>query len=786
MTIAPPEDRARIGLERRLLAALFLLLGIFYAWLIFARRLPRGHDTLSLSYLLQYLFLGQSSSDGGIPLWLPYSTHGSPTSWYVGLGGGLLQNTLLLFGLPQGCNALPLFHLGLLFDEVLLLLGAWWLGKFFYRSPWARFFVAASLLGSTFWAEQIWHNHRAVFCIPLVLALFLEFLGTGGRRFLFLGLNLLCLQFLAGIPYTAVMTILITGTYLIVYVVVFRRRLRLAWPRLRPRPIDALILITHLALLACIHYTLTSGTGEIAFHQPGRSPDGRVTLDQFLSYGDTLDPTRYADLLLGISPLRDFTLYFGVAAVPLALLGLALRPGRTTYYVALTLALVFLLSLGYLSIVGMIAFYAAPPVQFYRYLCASAVHLKIPLLLLAGFGIEGLLRLGPDSRPLIRRMAGAMGLLALICGLCAFTYARHREPVVDLPRLVQTPVPGLGTSRNFDAPESLGAALGGTGLAALALAVVLAALARRPRWLPALVAALIAVQTGDLLRWRLQLFLQRTAALNDEQYALQKIRPLPWIPRRSAESPEPRRAAAFAPAFFEDGAAYDVAENYFHRDPPASSQTSPFWMSSLDLLLRAYARQPLDTTPVVRPAIWRGVPLRPPYDKVIGQAFGKLQVFSTAHAVDSDAKMAELMNRSEFRGDVLLIAPPAYGGASDGDLKLEAQERLAAGIEVESFHANSMRVKVSVPADRPGGWLLYCDAWHPQWRAWVNGNPAPLSRAFLAYKAVPLQPGMNVVDFQFFAPFRLWTFRLGALNCALWVLGLIAFIVWRGLRRGRA
>jgi hypothetical protein len=765
-------DPKQRSLERRLLAALFLLLGLYYAWLLITRRLPRGHDTLA-AYVLQYLFLVQSSQGGSVPFWLPYSTHGSVTSWHFLPGSGLLTQALLLVGVPQGANAFPIFQLGMLLEEIVLLVGTWRLGAFFFRSPAARFFVTLSMVGSSFWAEQIWHNHRVLYAIPLILSFLYQFLEDGRRLPLFLGLNLLALQFLGNAPYSTVMTILITGIYLGGYVALFRRRFD--WTRLRPRPVDGVILLVNLAVVACFYLTLTSGTQEAAIAPSGRNADGTVSLDHYMTFAGALGPVRFLDLLLGTSPLRDFTLYFGVAAVPLAILGIALRPGRPTLHFALGLVLVAFLSVGYLSCVAMVLYYSAPPVHFYRYLCVVGVHVRIPLLFLAGFGVEGLLHVGSWERPLLRKTAAALAALGIVCGACALFYLRDREPPLDLPHLVQTPIPILGTSQGSDASGFLAGIFGGTSIAAFGLAAVLALRTRRPEWAPLLAGALLVFQAADLARWRFQLTRQRTRPLTDEQYALQELRPIPYVPRRA---PDERRARVLAPAFFDDGAAYETADAYFHRDPPASSLPCSFWSRPMDLLLRAYAGAPLDGPTPVRPAILRGT-VRPPFDKLIGLSMDKLQVFSRAHVVGNDALMASLLNDEEFHGDVLLIAP-TEGVSALSAIPLDANERLDVACVVESFDANAIRIKVAAPSP---AWLLYCDAWHPDWRALVNGRSVAPARAFLAYKAVPLEPGDNVVEFRMAPPVRIWTFRVTAVNAALWVLGVIALAAAAFARR---
>lgn len=765
---AEPLPATQRSLERRLLAVLFVLLGLSTAWLILSRRLPRGHDTL-MAYVIQYLFVSHSAQGAGIPFWLPYSAHGYLTNLFVGTGGGFVQTSLLLVGVPAGASMLTIFHLGMLFEEILLLVGTWRLGGHFYRSPYARFLVTASVVGSSFWAEQIWHNHRAIYAVPLILSFFHAFLETGRRRHLFLAVNLLLLQFLGNAFYTVVLTGLVILLYLVVYAVVFRGRLRANWPELRPRPLDALLLLANVALLGCFYLTFTSGSQQIPVAHTGRNPDGTVSLTQFLTFAGGLHPVRYLDLVLGIGPVRDFTLFFGVAAVPLAILGAALRPGKTALHFSACLVLVFFLSLGYLSCIAAMAYAAVPPLRFYRYLCVSAVHVRIPLLFLAGLGIEGLLRSGPGDARLLKRTALALGILGLLTGLLSTGYWSGRSPAFDVPLLVRTPTPTLAGSAGSEDPRYLAGILTGTCLVAFALAGALWLHARRPRWGAALAVALVLVQTADLARWRIQLTRDRTGPLTDEQQAVQAIAPLPYVPRRAPVSAEDPRARTMMPDFFDSGAMQDTVENYFHRDPPASPFTSVIWMPSLDLLLRAYTRTPLDGAGGALPTVWRRS-VRPPYGKLIGLEKDKLQVFAKAHPVDGDDRMAALLNRAEFQGDVLLIAEAGAGASPP----IEANERLDVPCRVESFDANGIRVRVAAPN---GAWLYYSDAWHPDWTATVNGRQVPVSRAFLAYKAVPLYGGENLVEFRMVSPVRLWTFRVLAINAALWVLGVLALAV---------
>jgi hypothetical protein len=69
-----------------------------------------------------------------------------------------------------------------------------------------------------------------------------------------------------------------------------------------------------------------------------------------------------------------------------------------------------------------------------------------------------------------------------------------------------------------------------------------------------------------------------------------------------------------------------------------------------------------------------------------------------------------------------------------------------------------------------GTWLYYADVWHPSWHATVNGENVVVSKANLAYKAVPLNEGENIVQFRFDST-PLWLSQLFLnWNALLWVL----------------
>jgi hypothetical protein len=102
----------------------------------------------------------------------------------------------------------------------------------------------------------------------------------------------------------------------------------------------------------------------------------------------------------------------------------------------------------------------------------------------------------------------------------------------------------------------------------------------------------------------------------------------------------------------------------------------------------------------------------------------------------------------------------------------------AAGEERAAVITEYGAERVLMTAEGPG-YLVLTDAYYPGWVARVDGEPTPILRADLMFRAVALGPGTHAVEFVY-APSSV---RVGmAVSGAAW-LGLVAALVW--VARGR-
>lgn len=72
--------------------------------------------------------------------------------------------------------------------------------------------------------------------------------------------------------------------------------------------------------------------------------------------------------------------------------------------------------------------------------------------------------------------------------------------------------------------------------------------------------------------------------------------------------------------------------------------------------------------------------------------------------------------------------------------------RRAGRAAILSYRNTEILVETESP---DGGWLVLNDVWHPWWQADVNGEPAPIRRANVLFRAVEVPPGKSRVRFVF-------------------------------------
>jgi hypothetical protein len=80
-------------------------------------------------------------------------------------------------------------------------------------------------------------------------------------------------------------------------------------------------------------------------------------------------------------------------------------------------------------------------------------------------------------------------------------------------------------------------------------------------------------------------------------------------------------------------------------------------------------------------------------------------------------------------------------------------------VEVIGFSPNQIEMKINNNSNCEG-WLLYLDAYAPDWKATIDGNPTEVYRANIGFKAIRISQGTHDVQMRYFPLQVMWGFAL--------------------------
>jgi len=197
----------------------------------------------------------------------------------------------------------------------------------------------------------------------------------------------------------------------------------------------------------------------------------------------------------------------------------------------------------------------------------------------------------------------------------------------------------------------------------------------------------------------------------------------------------------------------------------ARATSSPRWQRLLNLRLILIQREYQEIPPYMRP-VYQGVTntvLENLAALPRATVVGRYEVVQPAKAIIDSVAVGAL--------------DPAEVTYLESDPGLTLGPVDGATATVTAYHLNDVTVEV----DSPGpGLLRLADQWYPDWKATVDGAPAPIYRADYLLRAVPVPAGRHTVVFRF---------QSAAIRNGL-VLTLISFVLILGLlfagwRQGR-
>ncbi|MBF0485018.1 MAG: hypothetical protein HQL16_00735 [Candidatus Omnitrophica bacterium] len=755
----------------------------FHLWLILTHRIPIGHEGLTY-FIYQYFFLNNAVFTGQIPQWMPYIGHGEIASVEFASQASLGQN--LFFPLAPFLKAIPfnvIFDINFFIDHLLLIAGGWLLAGQYYRSGWTKFFVVLSLTGSVIWSTQVWFNFHFYYAFPLILYFFHRFLETYKWRYFIAAGNLLAFQTLGGAAYLFPVASLTLFIYLFSFVLTNRADfLKQTFPKkFWVKAIPSLVVVGVGLLLA--FGVLYAGHNEMIFYAHGRGRDNIVPLDKFLEHGGNLTLNKWLELILGVSPALDYTLYIGLLGAVFFILG-AVICFRSRYRM-LVYSAAFLLAISVGSFVAVCAYYVWPFMKIYRHLALISPIIKMLVIFIAGFGFERFI-LSPSD--VFQKIASQVRLIILGFALLAISLLvlEVYSPgiIKKIPFFLVDPgglyldkgqnvhlIPGLPVLPTKDSFVVF--RIFDVLLFSLLIIFLLKLSKKRTEWL---IVFLLCFHVLDLYGYKFSEVSRRSFVVSPSDQKFLKFEKPIFSYRRSEGLFITNDRAGFLKRFPNSNGSPNTGYNTFaFADEIGSTFLINYLQKDFDLYLRAVNHQDFSDRVVFPKGLVPYKYLKFPENKAARKMSGldedKIQFYKNVSFFDNEKSLFQVMSDEKFHGDVPLIL--AKGNFSS--VPWNGSEHIYPRYQVLRFDANTLELEVELSSP---AWVYIAENFSKNWGATVNGEKSRIYRANLAYQALPLTAGHNRIVFNFFNWQMVMQYYFWIAISYIWAFVLI-YLLWR-------
>jgi len=693
---------------------------------------PR-HDTM---YVFEnfYFFYNEFFFNNNLPQWMPYGIYGitSGTAQIATLTPA--DYLVFAFGkLFAIKNVIALFKSAVLLDQLIFLSGIYFLSHFFFKRKIVVLMVCLAAFCSMEWFHQYYFNFKLYNLFPWVIYWGVLFWESRRAVFFWMAGVTVVLWALGSWYYFSILWFWLMAVMGVALFMTTPGSLRGLSCRFRS---DVIGMVIFFALLAAYGFFLKNSFHEVAVLTRSTVANSLLT---FIRYGGTarLD-LAVSWLFLGF-PLHvplgstlDNTAYAGMITAFFFLWAVFFV--RQKYFCSILAGFVFLVWLSFGGLLTITAYFL-PGFQYYRHVGLVYPLAKILMVLGAGFGLVDFFKKSWKVR-IINFLVVSTAVFLLI-DVSFFS----REAIISLvdPAVLADFLDG-----------NLGSIVFRFGIYYVAFQVLLvvilvaalgAQLKKQPFPYDSLEKAIgvifVAIIALELFSFQKALYDQSPRLPPKSLAALKgaQVSETFFIDRRSFEpTTEHQRLATL----LKEGT---IAEHSVkHGSFLAFAQMDTGGEGTQVVLLNAHVRKFANADFSERPG----------YKRVIGMEEPKLRLMTIARMFPGDQDAEDFMRTCPQLDKVLVLtgSDKMKDVASPGSTEVS---ELPGDIEVHRFTTDQLDLTVDIKEPN-GAWLVYADAYHSGWRAYVDGVQRAVYKAYLAFKAVRVPQGRHQVRFAFFSP----------------------------------
>ncbi|MCM8810009.1 MAG: hypothetical protein NC934_07605 [Candidatus Omnitrophica bacterium] len=695
------------------------------------------HDTMA-SFQIFYHVYSELFYNHQLPHWIPYGAYGIPSDfWQLHFLTPFSYFTMLIGLLMKIKNTLFLFKISIFFEQIIFLLGTYLLARLLFKRKSTIFIICLLAIGSTVWHIQILFNFRMYYLFPLTLFFVFAFFFKKQPKFIWLA-GITKLIWLFGNPQYFICLWLFV--FLVISAIFFIKDRDLKRHFFSYTFENIFYLSIFFSLLFIYIFFYKNILSFIALIE--RSGSYRNSLKDFLTYAGNPEFRVLLKSFIFMRPIFlplgsgfDNTVYIGI--IPIFFFVYAILTVRTISFLAFLSATGVLIWLSFGGIFSGLVYYLFPIISYYRHIGLVFGLVKILILFCAGFGLEKFWTL-----PLKKNLFYIF-LTFIIFIFLVDLFSFRIEIYSFLIKLV-----------NFKT-------MFGLYIFLVAVIFFLYKWRKSFQFIIKKLSEFIIIVFCFFNMWSFQKAVFNLSSKLPPSYThfldTFLVNQLKFQEQR-LEYPLNERSQNALKLITMPGslAIYSWAAFSFLQFDPCKEH---FRISMLSEGVNRLLKIKYNNNTVLK--------------RLLGCNYPKLRLVPNAVFCDSLKEAIETTQKIENIDNVVVIRinkkeKPLLSA-------FQTQQKDAKGeIKVIEFNSNEIVISVKV-FDDPGLWLVYSDAFHPRWYVTVNGKKDKIYEAYLAFKAIYLKKGDNIVKLKFHPGFFCITTILVAIFCIL--LSIVIMVI---------
>ncbi|QSB01903.1 hypothetical protein JWZ98_02790 [Methylomonas sp. EFPC1] len=723
-------------------------------WTLAAANLPLAHDTMINFQMFGTVYREFLLSDE-FPLWLPFTSQGVTADFaYAFTFTPAFYAAVFLGKLFSVTDTLLLFRFGLYLEETLLIYGLYQLSSLFHRHRISPIIVGITGVLSVSWGTQIHWNFHLIYLYPLLLYHTARYLRGEGLEHLAFALIAMTL---GGLFYTQIFIAATLGAFVCIWLLLFRPQmpslLRFAIPNPGGQVIVCVALVIAFMNVQFARHVIDGMQSFTSLRQA----NGSVGLDIFLTYGGYVSPVKFMEFIYAAPVRFAFVAYSGLFTILFVTFALIHARTKAFGVFVLLVGLVLLFSLGASGGVAEIAYRFFPTMDKFRHIGFVTPVAKILLIVASGFGIDHYLenRSARGRNTLfLTSLAIALGaVFVMVDAEHGWQYAYASDSSLDIPFafhywqwaiVVLFVLVAFGLGTKLVTRDILGPGL--------------------------LVCVLLEMMSYKfMLEWRAPAMTPNWFRHWQSLRHAYDVRPLLYSSMRRREIEQ------------------DIIHQLSLMEVWGARNSLGYGSLSLDLCFPVHRvdmiSTPFDSLIRTRLAVTDGQSPQEYFtlgsvvnDTALMAAIGcetpKLYLARTPVLTDNDAQVRHIINNAAtlYETPVVQTSHPGWSDAMPTSSSAISTDV----ITIRRFSANQLIANIEIPAGS-NRFLIYLDSLHPGWHAQIDGHPAPILPANIAFKALELTPGYHEVAFRFTGGSR-WTAATIWINYLLTIVLLLTIV----------